>query len=84
MKKRLPWLLLTGIGAYLVLRRLGLRSGATDEEVDASLPNNEVIPHPMIETTHAITIYASPSIMWKWLVQTSYRPSKRAKWYTDS
>jgi len=84
MKKRFPWLLLAGIGAYLVLRRLGLRSGATDEEVDASLPGDEVIPHPLIETTHAITINAQPSEVWKWLVQAGYRPSGRAGWYTDS
>ena len=84
MKNKLAWSLLAAIRGLLVVRRLGQRSGATDEEVDASLPGDEVIPHPMVETTHAITIQAPPSEVWRWLVQAGYRGSGRAGWYTDS
>ena len=84
MKSKWAWGLLALIGGYQLIRRLGQRSGATDEEVDASLPGDEVIPHPMIETTHAITIQAPPSEVWRWLVQAGYRGSGRAGWYTDA
>jgi hypothetical protein len=84
MKNKFVWSLLTAFGAYLWVRRLGLRGGATDEEVDASLPGDEVIPHPMVETTHAITIQAPPSQVWPWLMQVGYRGAGRAGWYTDS
>ncbi len=84
MKGKLAWSLLAAVGGYMVIRRLGQHSGATDEEVDAALPGDEVIPHPMLETTHAITIQAPPAEVWRWLVQTGYRGSGRAGWYTDS
>ena len=84
MKGKLAWGLLAVVGGYQLIKRLGSRSGATDEEVDATLPGDEVIPHPMIETTHAITIQAPPSEVWRWLVQTGYRGAGRAGWYTDT
>jgi len=84
MKNKLLWLLLAGVGSYLVVRRLGTRGGATDDEVNATLPGDEVIPHPMLETTHAIDIGAPPSTVWKWLVQAGHRGAGRAGWYTDS
>jgi hypothetical protein len=84
MKGKWAWGLLALIGGYHLIRRLGQRSGATGEEVDASLPGDEVIPHPMIETTHAITIQAPPSEVWRWLVQAGYRGAGRAGWYTDA
>jgi hypothetical protein len=73
-------LLATVAGAAL-LNRLGHRWGATDEEVYASLPGDEVIPHPMLETTHAITIQAPAAEIWPWLVQMGYQ---RGGWYTDT
>jgi hypothetical protein len=72
-------LLATMAGAHL-LRRQGLRWGATDEEVHKSLPGDEVVPHPMVETTHALTLNANPTEVWPWLVQMGYY---RAGWYTD-
>ncbi len=84
MKNKLLWSLLAVIGGYQLVRRLGERSGATDAEVDAALPGDDVIPHPMVETTHAITIQAPPSEVWRWLVQAGYRGSGRAGWYTDT
>jgi hypothetical protein len=73
-------LLATASGAYL-WHRLGWRWGATDAEVHRPLPGDEVVPHPMSETTHAITIHAPRVAIWPWLVQMGYQ---RAGWYTDS
>jgi hypothetical protein len=73
-------LLATVSGAYL-LRRLGMRWGATDDEVHRPLPGDELVPHPMLETTHAITIRASRADIWPWLVQVGY---DRGWWYTDA
>ena len=78
-KNLLPGLLAAASGAYL-LRRLGRRWGASDDEVHRSMPGDELIPHPMIETTHAITVWASASEIWPWLVQMGM---DRGGWYSD-
>lgn len=83
-KNKLPWYLMTAVGGYLLLRHVGKTRGATYEEVHAPLPGDGVIPHPMEETTHAISIDAPPSIVWKWIIQAGYRGSGRAGWYSDS
>lgn len=69
------------VAAYSLIHRLGSRWGATDEEVDSPLPGDQFIPHPMIETTHAVTINATPAQVWPWIVQGGYG---RAGWYTDA
>lgn len=69
-----------GACAYPVLHRLGCRWGATAAEVDEPLPGDELVPHPVVETTHAITIAASANQVWPWLVQMGYG---RAGWYTN-
>ena len=66
-------------GGY-VLRRQGLRWGATDEEVHKPLPGDEVVPHPMLETTHTVPIEASAEEIWPWLVQMGHY---RAGFYAD-
>jgi hypothetical protein len=50
-------------------RRGHLRWGATDDEVRASMPGDEVITNPKYVATRAITINARPSEVWPWLVQ---------------
>ena|SRR5438128_728348 len=75
----LPTLLAAASGA-LLLRRLGRRWGATDDEVHRPMPADELIPHPMVETTHAITIQAAAAEVWPWLVQTGM---DRGGWYSD-
>jgi hypothetical protein len=72
-------LLVTLVGGY-VLRRAGLRWGTTDEEVHKPLAGDEVVPHPMLETTHAVTIDASAEEIWPWLVQMGHY---RAGFYAD-
>ena len=65
-------LVATVVGGYL-LRRQRLRRGATDEEVHKPLPGDEIVPHPMVETTHTVTIEASAEEIWPWLVQMSHQ-----------
>ena len=57
-----------------------LRWGATDFEVDASLPGDELQPHAQFRATRAITIAAPPEVVWPWLVQVGCR---RAGWYSN-
>ena len=75
----IPTLLAAASGA-LLLRRLGRRWGATDDEVHRPMPADELIPHPMVETTHAITIQAAAAEVWPWLVQMGM---DRGGWYSD-
>jgi hypothetical protein len=56
--------------AYVVrIRPWHLRWGATDAEVYQSLPGDELVLHPKLTATHAITIHASAAEVWPWLVQ---------------
>src|SRR5690349_21095728 len=84
VNNKLPWGLLAGVAGYALLRHLGMRGGVTNAEADASLPGDEIIPHPMLETTHAISIAAPPAVVWQWLIQAGYRGAGRAGWYSDS
>lgn len=45
------------------------RWGATAEECEKALPGDELVPHPRIASTRAITIQAPPAAVWPWLVQ---------------
>lgn len=56
--------------AYIfAIRPWHLRWGATDEEVEATLPGDEFVVEPKVNATHAITINAPVSDVWPWLVQ---------------
>ena len=58
------------IAAYIAyIRPWHLRWGSSDEEVELQLPWDELIPDPKLQATHAVTILASPSQVWPWLVQ---------------
>lgn len=81
MNNKLCLGLLAGVSSAYLLRRLGMRWGATDDEVQRPLPGDDLVPHPMLETTHAISIDASPADIWPWLVQMGY---DRGWWYTDA
>lgn len=63
----------------LVIRLWHLRPGTTDTEVRRSLPGDDLVPDPKCGYTQAITIMASVSEVWPWLVQIGY---KRAGWYS--
>lgn len=69
----IAWLLLTvsfvlGIYTTLIWPRIS-RWGASDDEVDKSLPGDELVPDPLLVTTKAITIHAPPQAVWPWLAQ---------------
>jgi hypothetical protein len=59
-------------------RRWHLRWGATDEEVAAAMPGDELVPGASFSATRAITIRAPPEAVWPWLVQMGWA---RAGWY---
>lgn len=64
---------MTGVAAtaalYPAARWWFMRWGADLEEIEATLPGDELVPHPTTATTRAITIDAPPEAIWPWLVQ---------------
>ena len=57
------------MGAY---RRWHLTWGATQEEVKAAMPGDELLPVARFEATRAITLDAPPEKVWPWLVQVGF------------
>jgi hypothetical protein len=45
------------------------RWGALNAEAQRALPGDELVPHPRLVTTRAITIYTPAADIWPWLVQ---------------
>ena len=45
------------------------RWGASAAELSRTLPGDELVPAPQINSTHAITIHASVEQVWPWIVQ---------------
>ncbi len=43
--------------------------GATDEEIASALPGDDLIGHPNVSSTRAITIRRSPGEVWPWIAQ---------------
>ena len=82
MKKN-RWIagLIASATALWLLHRYGMHSGATWAEYCQPLPGDEVVPHPDLEITNAISICASAESIWPWLVQMGYY---RGGWFTDS
>ena len=71
-RSKVLWMLTAGglAGLYaFVIRPWHLRWGATDAEVEMTLPCDELVEHPRLNATHAITIDAPVSRIWPWLVQ---------------
>ncbi len=52
-----------------ILRRRCLRWAASDEEVGAALPGDELLPHADLTATRAITVRTRPDGVWPWIVQ---------------
>ena len=56
--------------AYLVSgRQPCLTWGATAMEIARTMPGDDLLPHPDVLSTRAISIDAPPSAIWPWLVQ---------------
>jgi len=62
-------LLVPTVVAAPLLRRAYNRWGTTDGEDRSLLPGDELIPKPKLSHTRAISIDASPTRVWRWLVQ---------------
>ena len=63
-----------------LFRRRHQTWGASDVEVAATMPGDDLLPGAQYRSTRAITIDAPPEEVWPWLVQVGYR---RAGWYAD-
>lgn len=76
--------LLAPLGLYswvylIFISRWHARWGATDDETQKSLPGDDIVQDPWVESTRSITIGATPEAIWPWLVQMGY---KRGGWYS--
>ncbi len=60
------------------LRELPWRSGASDTEVAARLPGDELVPDATVSIDRAVTLAATPAEVWPWLAQLG---KHRAGWY---
>ena len=63
-----------------VYRRWHLTWNATETEVSAAMPGDELLARPHYLSTRAITIDAPPDQVWPWLVQVGFG---RAGFYSD-
>ncbi|HET7399854.1 MAG TPA: hypothetical protein VFJ94_15155 [Intrasporangium sp.] len=61
------------------LRPWQLTWGATPHEVSRVMPGDDLVAHPTLNATRAITIAAPPEDIWPWLVQVGVN---RAGWYS--
>jgi hypothetical protein len=58
------------VGAYLAVgRQRMLHWGATCEDLHKSLPGDELVAAPAVQSTRAVTIEAPPEAVWPWLAQ---------------
>ena len=68
----LALLVLVMAAYFLWARPYQLRWGATQVELNTSMPGDELDTHPTFLATRAITINATPHEIWPWLVQMGY------------
>jgi len=57
------------VATYGLWRRWCLGWGATDDEMAAVLPGDELLTDPGVVTTRVVSIHAQPGSIWPWLVQ---------------
>jgi hypothetical protein len=78
---RHPWLaaFATAAAAEACLVHLGRTYGSTRAERALRLPGDDLVPRPVVQTDHAITIDAPTAAVWPWLVQMGWG---RGGWYT--
>lgn len=55
------------------------RWGATEEEIEAAFPGDELVPEPASFLNRAITINAAPEYIYPWIVQLDAR---KGGWYS--
>jgi hypothetical protein len=73
LERRLRPFAALGVGltaAYLAVLQPRLRRwGATDDELTRTLPGDELVPEPAMQSTWAVTIDAPVEAVWPWLAQ---------------
>jgi hypothetical protein len=79
MSRSLTYAAALAIAGCAALQILGRTAGSTRAERRRELPGDEVVPHPIAVTNHAITIAAPPADIWPWLTQMGWH---RGGWYT--
>lgn len=68
------------LAAYLLrIRPWQLKWGATQEEVERTMPGDDIVVRPAFNATRAVTVKAKSEDIWAWLVQIGI---KRAGWYS--
>ena len=55
-----------------LFRKWHMRWGATDAEVAAVMPGDDLEPKATVRATRAITIAAPPEAVWPWIVQIGF------------
>jgi hypothetical protein len=68
-----------GVVYALLIRPWHLHRGSTKDEVQRSLPGDELVPNPKFVWNQAVTIHAPAAEVWPWLVQIG---NQRAGWYS--
>lgn len=64
-----PLIAVVALAYWFLVRPWHLRWGATDEEVEGTLPGDDLLRDSKSEVTHGITIDAPVEDVWPWLVQ---------------
>jgi hypothetical protein len=57
-----------------------LNWGATSDEIERTMPGDDILQDVTLQTTRAVTVHAPPAKIWPWLVQMGPKP--RAGAYT--
>jgi hypothetical protein len=70
-------MVLAGVGFFALCRPWQLTWGATQDEITANMPGDDVLAAPIFNATRAVTIDAPPGAIWQWLVQIGFG---RASW----
>jgi hypothetical protein len=64
---------------HALIRPWQLRWGATIEEIERSMPGDDIVSNPSFNATRAVTIHAPPNYIYPWIAQMGV---KRAGWYS--
>ncbi len=75
----IPGIIILLVCYFALYRPWQLRWGATDADVAAQQPGDDIVKSPAFNATRAITIQALPEDIWPWIVQIG---NKRAGWYS--
>jgi len=77
IKKTVVWsAIVFGIGIVfliVVYRPWAINWGATDAEINRSMPGDNIVQNPTFNATRAVTVKAQPEEIWPWIVQIGYK-----------